>query len=88
MRRFRDYFAERDGSPQRRTRTSRTSASASATDGVRARAMTSLDAASLTLPADADAKLRAALFAEFWDALEAFHHRDILVVAMCADRDN
>lgn len=86
MRRFRDYFAERDDAPQRRTRTSRTSASASASE--RVSAMTSLDAASLTLPADSDAKLRAALFAEFWDALDAFRHRDILVVAMCPDHDD
>ena len=49
--------------------------------------MTSLDAASLWLPADVDAKLRATLFREFWDALEAFRHRDILVVAMCSDHD-
>ena len=49
--------------------------------------MHSLDAASLTLPADADAELRAALFKEFWNALVAFRHRDILVVAMCADHD-
>ena len=79
MRRFRDYIAQRDDTPRRGTKTSRTSASA--------RAMQSLDAASLTLPADADARLRAALFAEFWDALDAFHHRDILVVAMCADHN-
>lgn len=87
MRRLRDYFAQRNDAPQRRTKTSRTSASTSATDNVRAWAMTSLDAASLTLPADTDAKLRAALFKEFWDALEAFRHRDILVVALCADHD-
>ena len=88
MRRFRDYFAQRDDAPRRLTRTSRASTSASAGDGLRARAMTSLDAASLSLPADTDGKLRAALFAEFWDALEAFKHRDILVVAMCADHDD
>lgn len=87
MRRFRNYFAKRDDAPRLRTGTSRTSASASATDSVRASAMTSLDAASLTLPADIDGKLRAALFREFWDALKAFRHRDIQVVAMCADHD-
>lgn len=54
---------------------------------LRASAMHSLDAASLSLPADTDAKHRAALFREFWDALEAFRHRDILVVAMCSDHD-
>ena len=87
MRRFRHYFAKRDDAPRRPTKTSRTSATASATDSVRARAMTSLDAASLTLPADTEAKLRSALFREFWDALEVFRHRNILVVAMCADHD-
>jgi hypothetical protein len=64
------------------------SASAPANDSVRASTMTSLDAASLSLPADADAKLRASLFKEFWGALVAFRHRDILVVAMCADHDD
>jgi hypothetical protein len=51
------------------------------------RRMQSLDAASLSLPADMDAGTRASLFREFWDALAAFRHRDILVVAMCADHD-
>lgn len=87
MRRFRDYFAKRDDAPTRQTKTSRTSGSASPSDSVRASAMHSVDAASLSLPADADAKLREALFEEFWDALEAFRHRDILVVALCADHD-
>lgn len=86
MRRFRDYFAERDGAPTRRTKASKPSAY-TASNSVRASAMTSLDAASLSLPADTDDQLRGALFNEFWDALEAFRHRDILVVALCADHD-
>lgn len=88
MRRFRDYLAKRDDAPIRRAKTSSTSGSASPSNSLRASAMRSLDAASLSLPADTDAKLRAALFKEFWDALVAFRHRDILVVAMCADHDD
>lgn len=87
MQRFRDYFADQDTALQRRTKTSRTSASARATDSERARSMTSLDAASLSLPADTETKLRASLFTEFWNALEVFRHRDILVVAMCPDHE-
>jgi hypothetical protein len=49
--------------------------------------MQSLDAASLSLPAYIDARTKASLVRDFWDALGAFQHRDILIVAMCADHD-
>lgn len=59
MRRFRDYLAERDRAQSRGTAGTR---SASALGGG---AMKSLDVASLSLPADTDAKQRASLFKEF-----------------------
>ena len=49
--------------------------------------MYSLDAASLSLPADTDDRTKASLVRDFWDALGPFHHRDILIVAMCPDHD-
>lgn len=88
MQRFRDYLAKRDRAPPLRGTTGKSSAASAASKGsVDPSSMQSLDAASLWLPADTNAEVRASLFKEFWDALVAFRHRDILVVAMCADHD-
>ncbi len=85
MRRFRDYLAERDRKPSPAGKwSSPTPASRRSVDRD---SMRSLDAASLWLPADTNASVRASLFKEYWDALVAFRHRDILVVAMCANHD-
>ena len=44
-----------------------------------------LDAATVALPAGIDLESRADRMNSFWRALVEFQHRDVLVVAICAD---
>ncbi len=88
MQRFRDYIAKLNRAlPLARTASNGTAAQAKGESSDDPSSMRSLDAASLSLPADTDPDVRASLFKEFWDALVAFRHREVLVIAMCADHD-
>jgi len=48
----------------------------------------SLGATSVALPAGIDLEDRAARMNEFWRALAQYQHRDVLVIALCADQEN